>query len=239
MLCLRKDTFLVWQRRRALVHFLVVRTRSLRSGWCREIFVTYLVKMLDPTISRTLNDAIERELQPGEIVSSIESPQPRFVTTASTSTFVFGIPWTLFALFWIAGASRFKVPDFQDGFDFFPLFGIPFVLAGFGMLSSPIWAYRNAFKSVYVITDRRAFTIVGGVRTTIRSFFPDDLDDLHRSQRSDGSGDVLVATTAKRGSNGGSHASFRGFLGVADAKSFEDRLRVLAAIKSKLPRDAG
>lgn len=195
--------------------------------------------MLDITISRKLNDAIERELQPGETVSSIETPQPRFFTTTSTSAFLFAIPWTLFALFWMAGASGFKVPDFQNGLDLFPFFGVPFVLIGLGMFSSPIWAYRSAFNSVYVITDRRAITFVGGFRTTIRSFFPDDLNGLHRSERSDGSGDVIVGTTTKRDSEGGTDTSSYGFLGVADAKATEDRLRILASTKSKLPCDGG
>lgn len=107
------------------------------------------------------------------------------------------------------------------------------------MLSTPIWAYRNAFKSVYVITDRRGITIVGGFRTTVRSFFPDDLGDMHRSERSDGSGDVIIGRTTRRDSDGDLHRTAYGFLGVADAKATEDRLRVLASSKSRYPRDDG
>lgn len=188
------------------------------------------MKFLDSTISRKLNDAVERELESGETVSFIETPQPRFFTTASTGVFVFAIPWTLFALFWVAGAAGFKVPDFKNGADLFPLFGVPFVLIGFAMLSSPIWTYRNAYKTVYVITDRRAISIVGGFRTTIRSFFPDDLGDLHRTQRSDGSGDVIVGTTTKWDSDGDAYSTPYGFLGVKNAKATEDRLRQLASI---------
>lgn len=184
--------------------------------------------MLDLSISRKLNDIVERELQSGETVSHIETPQPRFFTKESTWTFVFAVPWTLFSLFWIAGASGFKVPDFDEGFGFFPLFGIPFVLIGLAMLSSPIWAYRNALKSVYVITDRRAITVVGGFRTTIRSFFPSDLNDLYRTERSDGSGDVILESKTHHDSNGNVRTHHFGFLGVANAKETEDRLRALA-----------
>ena len=184
--------------------------------------------MLDPTISRNLNSAVERELRSGESVSFMETPQPRFFTTASTGAFVFAIPWTLFALFWMGGAAGFKIPDFKNGFDLFPLFGIPFVLIGFAMLSSPFWAYRNAFKSVYVITDQRAITFVGGFRTTIRSFYPDDLRDVYRTERPDGSGDVIIGSSVRRDSDGDSHTTHFGFLGVSDAKATEDRLRVLA-----------
>ena len=187
------------------------------------------MKFLDSNISRKLNDAVDRELESGETVSFIETPQPRFFTTASTGAFLFAIPWTLFALFWMFGAAGFKVPDLKNGFDLFPLFGVPFVLIGFAMLSSPIWAYRNAYKTVYVITDRRAISFVGGFRTTIRSFFPDDLRDLHRTERSDGSGDVIIGTTTKRDSDGDVHSTPYGFLGVENAKATEDRLRQLAS----------
>ena len=184
--------------------------------------------MIDPNISRNLNDAVERELRPGETVSFVETPQPRYFTSASTGAFLFAIPWTLFALFWIGGAAGFKIPDFKNGFDLFPLFGVPFVLIGFAMLSSPIWAYRNAFKSVYVITDQRAITFVGGFRTTIRSFTPDDLKAIYRTERSDGSGDVIIGSNMGRDSDGDPHTMHYGFLGVADAKATEDRLRMLA-----------
>ena len=180
-----------------------------------------------------MNDAIARELQPGETVSFIEMPQPRFFTPTSTGAFLFAIPWTLFALFWVAGAAEFKLPDFKNGFDFFPLFGVPFILIGFAMLSTPIWAYRNAFKSVYVITDRRAISFVGGFRTTIRSFFPDDLDGLYRSERSNGSGDVIFGSTRRWNSENDGQEIFLGFLGVADAKATEDRLRALASSVKK------
>ena len=197
------------------------------------------MKMRDTTISRKLNDAVERELQPGENISFIETPQPRFFTTTSTPVFLFAIPLTLFAFFWTSAASGFKVPDFQNGFELFPLFGIPFVLFSIAMLSSPIWAYRNAFKTVYVITDRRAITITSGLRTTIRSFFPDDLGGLHRTERSDGAGDVIIGMTTNRDSDGYAYHRNYGFLGVADAKATEDRLRALASTTSNPTRAGG
>ena len=194
---------------------------------------------LDSTISRQLNDTIDRELEHDEKVMFVETPQPRFFTATSTGAFLFAIPWTLFALFWIAGASGSKVPDFKNGFDLFPLFGIPFVLIGFAMLSSPIWAYRNASKTAYVITDRRAISIVGGYRTTIRSYFPKDLGDLYRTERSDGSGDVIIGLKTQRDSDGDHQRTPYGFLGVENAKATEDRLRKLASANTSPTTDQG
>ena len=102
-----------------------------------------------------LEEKVERELESGERIAWMEQPIPRYFTAMSTGAFLFAIPWTAFALFWICGASGFKLPDFsKGGFSFFPLFGVPFVLIGLGMLSSPWWAHRKALKTVYVITDR-------------------------------------------------------------------------------------
>jgi len=61
---------------------------------------------------------------------------------------LFGIPWTAAALFWMALTSGFEMPNFnfKDGFDVFPLFGIPFVFIGLEMLSSPLRMIRKAKK---------------------------------------------------------------------------------------------
>ena len=37
----------------------------------------------------------------------------------------------------------------------FPLFGLPFVLIGLGMLTAPHWAKRKALRTAYAVTDRR------------------------------------------------------------------------------------
>ena len=111
------------------------------------------------TIPRELDDKVKRELELGERILWMEQPIPRYFTAMSTGAFLFAIPWTAFAVFWMCGASGFKMPDFsKGGFSFFPLFGLPFFLIGIGMLSSPLWSYRKAFKTVYVIAVLRGVT---------------------------------------------------------------------------------
>ena len=125
---------------------------------------------------------------------------------------LFGIPWTAFALFWTAGAAGFKLPNFQQPFDFFPLFGVPFVLVGVGLLSSPYWTARSAKRTAYVLTDRRAITFQGGMSMRIRSFRPSQLEWLTRVQRRDGSGDVIFLR--EPGANDARQSSDVGFLAV-------------------------
>jgi hypothetical protein len=174
-----------------------------------------------------LEQKIDSELDPGEVVRYKDMPIKKFFTPSSTAAFLFGIPWTAFALFWTAGASGFEIPDFNEGFDIFPLFGIPFILVGIGMLSTPLWSYWKAGKSVYVITNRRAITFEGGKETTIRSYPPNKLSDIYRKEKRDGTGDVIIRVKAWKDSEGDRHSEELGFLRIRDPKSVEQMLKKL------------
>ena len=110
----------------------------------------------------------------------------------------------------------------------FTLFGLPFILIGIGLLSSPLWAYRNARKTVYVITDRRALLIQGSRSLTIRSFLPAQLSAIYRKEKRDGSGDIILSQWFYRDSDGDRQSEEIGFLRVKDANDIERRLKVLA-----------
>lgn len=180
-----------------------------------------------------LQSLVDAELNDGEKITWIGAPIARQFAMRSAPIVLFGIPWTAFALFWMAGASGFKIPDFKQGFDLFPLFGIPFVLIGFGMLSSPYWMMRKAKKTAYVLTTARAILFDGGFSTTIRSFGPDRLTDLRRVQRNDGSGDLIFERRVSYDSDGDRQSTDHGFLAIPDVKAVEDMVRRLAETSSK------
>lgn len=187
------------------------------------------IQLLDPAIPSDLQAFISKELEADEEVIWSAQPKPVMFTGPTLGAFLFGIPWTLFALFWVAGAAGFKVPDFRNGFDLFPLFGIPFILIGFGMLSTPWWSYRSQLKTVYLITDRRAITIDGGRSLTIRSYFPSELRDIYRREHKDGTGDVIITRDAWRDSDGDRHMQELGFLRIPKARDVEKILRSFLA----------
>jgi hypothetical protein len=130
---------------------------------------------------------MESELQRGEKVLWIGQPRPGRVMLSTLPIFLFGIPWTAFAVFWVGmalflGGGVAKGPDPGAGRWLslcFPLFGVPFVLVGLGMLSAPWWARRRAKRSCYAVTNQRAIVrqagVFGGV--AVRSFGPDQLLD--------------------------------------------------------------
>jgi hypothetical protein len=183
------------------------------------------------TIPRLLQEKVHAELESGERICWLCAPTPRFFTRVSTGAFLFGIPWTAFAVFWTCCAVGFCLPDLSEGIegsDFFPLFGVPFILIGLGMFSSPLWAYRKALNTVYVITDRRAISIDGGWSTTIRSHNPSGLKEVFRRERKNGLGDVVIAGRAWRDSDGDRQLQEIGFLNIRDPKSVEQMLKDLA-----------
>jgi hypothetical protein len=108
------------------------------------------------------------------------------------------------------------------------LFGLPFVLVGLGMLCSPFIVYRKSFRTVYVLTDKRAITIDGGWSTTIRSYSPSQLQWVYRKERSNGSGNVIMARRAWPDSDGDRQAEDVGFIGIRNPKEVEQLVKTLA-----------
>lgn len=184
--------------------------------------------MLDPNTPPHLQELIERELERDEKIVWSALPKPRYFSGPAAGAFLFGIPWTAFSVFWVAGAAGFKIPQFNQAQDLFPLFGIPFILVGIGMLSAPLWAYQSQLSTVYLITNRRAITIDGGRTSTIRSYLPENLTDIFRREHKDGTGDVIITRTAWKDSDGDKQIQDLGFLRIPNAKSVETLLKSMA-----------
>lgn len=185
--------------------------------------------MLDPSIPDNLREVVSRELDRDERVVWAAMPRPVFFTPMSTGAFLFGIPWTAFAFFWVGMAGMGVWGQGGIGlFSLFPLFGVPFILVGFGMLSAPIFAYRKSKKTIYVITERRVITFEGGRSTTIRSYPPEKLTDVFRRERKDGYGDIIIARREWHDNNNRQQMEELGLLRIADAKQVEDLVKALA-----------
>jgi hypothetical protein len=178
-----------------------------------------------------LRNKINKEIEPGEFITWVEQPIPRFFTGASITSFLFGIPWTSFALFWTWGALGFELPDLQQGLQpqhIFALFGIPFVLIGVGMLFSPILLWQAARNTVYLVTDKRAVSIQDSWVTTIRSYLPHQLQNIYRKERTDGTGDVIITVRQWKDSDGNPSDEEIGFFGVRNPQDVENILRHLS-----------
>jgi hypothetical protein len=187
-------------------------------------------------IPEELEAKVKRELEAGERIRWMGRPIPRSFTSATIILFLFAIPWTAFALCWEVATSWMawgSITQFKQGpvmlFSIiFPIFGLPFVLIGFGMLAAPLWARRYALKTVYVITDQRAITFVVGRTTTVKSYSPDQLQDVFRRERKDGTGDVIFSQRVWLDSGRDRHIRNLGFLNIQEAQRVEQMLKEMA-----------
>lgn len=175
------------------------------------------------------------ELSGGERLLWAGQPIAKRVMLYAFAIYFFAIPWTAFSLFWEAMALSplFMETASQDqqyvqkAFGIvFPLFGLPFVLIGFGMLLSPFFAYGKAKKTIYAITDRRAMVINCRSGREVTSFPYEGWDEpLNRTEKTDGSGSLFFATKQVSGRHGRTRNVKTGFEHVPGVREVEVKLR--------------
>ncbi len=146
-------------------------------------------------------------------------------------------------IFWISFAARPALES--EEFDVFhlliPILGLPGLIPGLGLLSAPYWSYYMARHTIYVVTQHRVVTFVTVYSfplkfpLRIRSFAPEDLNDISRNEAMDGSGDVLFAKRPYRDSEGAERWQVFGFYGIPDVRTVEDKLRRLAQQQPQSP----
>ena len=125
--------------------------------------------------------AITRRLVADERLVWWDRPEPvRYARRELNYGTFFGVVFFLFAVFWMTQAARAPGPSY--------LFGIPFVLAGLWMVTTPLRAYWNAGSMMFALTDKRAL-IVTGAKVTARPL--DHIPFVETESFPDGRGDVL------------------------------------------------
>lgn len=164
--------------------------------------------MMTPQPSHELDSILRRELLPGERLLWSGRPQPGKLKAAFAIWF-FAIPWTAFALFWEAMAflpwvgSTHTPSGIQWSFGIiFPLFGLPFIGVGLGMLWMPFKAQRKAAQTIYGLTDRRLIRISAGKKRESASVMLNQMGPIDVSADADGCGTLRVQTGTSRDSDG-------------------------------------
>lgn len=195
----------------------------------------------DSHLPDELDARVRSELDSDEQLLWVGQPRPSRFARSAIPLVVFGIPWTAFAVFWVAGASGILFGGFGGPvngpaglgafFGCFPLFGVPFVLIGLWMLSSPYWLRRKAERTYYALTDRRAILWEAGWfgSVDVRSYRPAQLAKLRRTEHADGSGDLVFEETVTIGRNSDRQMTTstqrHGFLAIDHVHQVEELLR--------------
>jgi len=142
---------------------------------------------------RTKMEGDERILWTGQ-------PAPSRVFRAALPIFFFAIPWTAFALFWefmaLAGivGNLDKMPSGLGAMMaiVFPLFGLPFIVIGIWLLGKPFSIRRQAERTLFAITTRRAVIFSVGAKRELLNFPLAGIEaKLTSSEEKDGSGSLL------------------------------------------------
>jgi hypothetical protein len=179
-----------------------------------------------------LQQRLQSELESGELLLWRAQPVASKFARGGLCLVAFAVPWTAFALFWEIMALKIafggNMGDNPMRF-IFPIFGLPFVAIGFGMLSAPHWLRRRAAHSVYAVTDRRALLLVAGWFSghTVRSFPIANLSIVEHRKNDDGSGDLIFQRKEWVDSDGDRRQQEVGFIAVPDVREVEEIIRGL------------
>ncbi|MBX7219748.1 MAG: hypothetical protein K1Y36_07365 [Blastocatellia bacterium] len=190
-------------------------------------YLTALDPHRDFRIPDQLRSAVAREMRPGEQLLWVGNAAPLAHLLPTIPLVLFGIPWTGFALFWTAGAAGFRIPDLSRGWVhlLFPLWGIPFILIGLGMLTSPLWAWRKALKTLYAVTSQRIIIFEKGWQLNVTSYTREQIVGLSRSEKEDGSGNLYFAEKDDRPTDSSTRKPKVGMYGIKDVLMVENLIR--------------
>jgi hypothetical protein len=144
----------------------------------------------------------QSELQSGESLYWTGTANPGRAALSALPATIVGIPFAAFALFWITQAyhatSAISKSNnaFAKGFSVFPIFGVPFLLIGLGIILAPLWAFLKGGNTVYAVTNQRVMIITGSGNRSVKSLMPADIVSIDHRERPDGSGDIAITTNA-------------------------------------------
>jgi hypothetical protein len=177
-----------------------------------------------------LDSILHRGLLPGERVLWSGCPAPHKLRSAY-AIWLFAVPWTAFALMWEAMAF---LPWFAStntpaaitwSFGIvFPLFGLPFIAVGFGMLAMPFLAQRKAARTIYGLTDRRILRVSASAKRESTSVLYSQMGPIDVRVGGDGYGDLRIQTGTSRDSDGDRVTERFEVLGVPDVARLEGLL---------------
>jgi hypothetical protein len=185
--------------------------------------------MISEELPHGLAAILARELEPKEKVVWVGQPDEVAFMRRSIGSFLVGIPFFAFAVFWTRGAvssGMARAADGNAGFPwFFLLWGAMFVAVGAGMLLSPLWSWWLARHTLYAVTDRRALLIEAPGRRRIQAYSGERLLNSVRVEDKYGRGDLILERLAVAGRRGSTRIKEVGFFGLDNVKHVEQLVR--------------
>lgn len=178
---------------------------------------------------------LQKELDIGERLRWHGRPREGAIKWAAFGIWLFAIPWTAFALFWTymawSGVDTMADEEGPGGIlkYAFPLFGVPFILIGLGMLLTPVLGLFSSSERIHGITDKRIITLTsarGVVR--VKSLQARHIGPIERWEGKQGRGKVTIETHSTRDSEGERKTETVTLIGVENAARVEELVRALS-----------
>jgi hypothetical protein len=175
-------------------------------------------------------EAARLEMRSGEKLLWAGRPGALALARVETPKALIGIPFLAFSLFWIFMAGAGSGFSGEPGpVRYFPLFGLIFVAVGLAMVLAPVWGAIKARWTVYAISDRRLVILSSFPVRRVQSFATQDIQGLERTERGNGSGDIVFRREPAWGDRKSSPLKRIGFFGVEDVRTVEDTIRRMRA----------
>ena len=193
--------------------------------------MTRLVPFVPAARKMRLDLALQRELDSGESVIW-SGMQLGKIAKMAFGIYLFAIPWTAFAVFWVMVAStgvlNAREPSEVGLIEWaFPAFGIPFILIGLAMMSAPFVPLWQKGKVLYAVTNQRVLRISLGSRLDVKAVPAERLGMVERNENSRGEGTLKLAVNVGRDSDGDNVTEHFVLGEVADVMGAHDAVRQL------------
>ncbi len=179
--------------------------------------------------------AAERETR-GERIEWVGRPDARSAARWGMLAWIFALPWLYFTVQWeltslgllMKEVARAKTNTPIVWLTVMALWGLPFVGVGLGMLSTPLWLYRMATATAYIITDKRILSVRrqrGEI--AVSSIEPSRIVSLSRTDFAAGRGTIRIVLGKTTDSDGDETDLAETFWLVEDAARAEQLIEAL------------
>ena len=179
-------------------------------------------------------DAAKREARVGEEMLWAGRPVGKSWRGEAIGRLVFGMAFGGFALLWTT-IAYYAVSDAEDGsfmVYLFPLFGVPFLFLGFGVLYSTATVARRLMSTVYALSNQRFLILTDWPRYAACSVELATISAVKKLPKANGAGSLVLVHTGE----GAPSETFAGVPGVASVGDQLEQLRL--KLRSREPKPA-
>lgn len=180
-------------------------------------------------LSLKLTRAINDELNHKERLIWQDQPIAHKRALPNLVMWLFFIPWTVALIPAVYDAIKQGTLDNVIHL----IFLAPFLLIGISGLAIPFTQWLEAKNTVYVITDKRIFTLKYMRNIKVESFLPGTISRIKKSQNNKGVGSLVIQKEGYTDSEGAKQVNEYGFFAIKNVNRVEQLIQDLYTEKTR------